>query len=89
MLKVNWYTFRGSNSYFRFAPDLIRGQFLKERICSELILFERAALFRKGNRKSQKLFNFVKMIENHGEPYFVTTVGNCHLFIYFNSPFRV
>ena len=29
--------------------------------------FERAALARKANRKSQKLFPFVKMIENHGD----------------------
>ena len=29
--------------------------------------FERAALSRKANRKSQKLFPFIKMIENHGD----------------------
>ena len=35
-IKVNGYTFRGSNSFilFFFASHLFRGQHLKERICS-------------------------------------------------------
>ena len=50
------------------------GELLKKNICSQkkLILsfkrspyFKRAALSRTANRKSQKLFPFVKMIENH------------------------
>ena len=62
---------------FFSASHLISGQLLKKRICSHrskffplrvdpIKYFERAALSMKANRKSQKLFPFVKMIENHG-----------------------
>ena len=79
--KVNGYTFRGSNSYFHFCPLPILGgspswgSILKERISFhrskvfplrvDPILKKNAALSRKANRKSQKLFPFGKMIENH------------------------
>ena len=51
-----------------FASRLIRDQLFKKRICSFKIIcsFKRAALSREVNRKSQKLFPFVKIIENHG-----------------------
>ena len=72
-LKVNRYILGGITSFlFIFVFHLIRYQLLKERICSQgskffksRPYFERAALSRKANRKSQKLFPFVKMIENH------------------------
>ena len=60
-IKVDGYTFRGSNSLIFIFASHLRGQLLKSRP-----YFERAALSRKANRKSQKLFPFVKMIENHG-----------------------
>ena len=66
---MNEYTVRGSNSFiFSFTSHLIKGQFLKKRILffKSRPYFERAALSRKANRKSQKLFPFVKVIENHG-----------------------
>ena len=54
---------------FSFASHL-RGQLVKEFASKEQILsyksrpyFERAALSRKANRKSQKLFPFAKMAE--------------------------
>ena len=66
-MKVNGYTFRGSHSVvFIFASHIIRVNF-KERICfaRSRLYFERAALSRKANRKSQKLFPFIKIPENH------------------------
>ena len=71
---MDGYTFRGSNP-FR-GSYLIRGQvqLLKGIICCprskffplRVDYFERAALSGKADRKSQKLFPFVKMIETHG-----------------------
>ena len=73
--KVNGYTFRGSYSFLSFLLPISLGSSLKEKEFSPLregeqILFfksrpyfERAALSRKANRKSQKLFPFAKMIE--------------------------
>ena len=67
---MNEYTFRGSNSAFVIFASLISGgQLLKERICSyEQILFlsvdprnGRVLPSREANRKSQKLFPFVKI----------------------------
>ena len=61
--------------HFHFASHLIRGQFLKKKnlLPLEQFLsfksrpyFERVALSKKANSKSQKLFPFVKMIENKG-----------------------
>ena len=61
-LKMNGYTFRGSNSFiFIFASHLSIGKFLKkefapkEQILSlvSTLYFESAALSRKENRKSQ------------------------------------
>ena len=71
IIKVNGYTFRRSNSFiFIFASHLISGQLLKKRkefapLFKSRPYFEWAALSRKANRKSQKLFPFIKMIENH------------------------
>ena len=74
-VKVCGYTFRGSNSVvYIFASLLKRGLLLKGTILllSEQILsfksksqFGRIMSARDANRKSQKLFLFVKMAEKH------------------------
>ena len=60
---------------FIFATRLIKWSTLKgnnllplEQILSfkSRPYFDRAALSKKANKKSQKLFPFIKMIENHG-----------------------
>ena len=74
--KVNGYTFKGSNScIFIFASHLIRGQLLKERICSSrskffplrVDPFGRASSSREANRKSQKLIPLAKKLQNKHE----------------------
>ena len=73
---MNGYTFRGRNSViFNLTSLANRGQHLRERISalkSRILFFKsrpcfkRAALSRKANSKSEKLFPFVSMIVNHG-----------------------
>ena len=75
-LKVNRYTYRGSNSFiFIFVSHLTWGQFLKKGICSHRSKFFPLRVDptlkglhcpekRAGSHK--KLSPFVKMIENYG-----------------------
>ena len=74
--KVYGYTFRGSNSVIYIFASLLKRNLLtnkKKLLYLEQILFfksksqfARAVLAREANRKSQKLFPFVKMVEKHG-----------------------
>ena len=77
ILKVNGYTFQGSNSYFDFCISS-QGQFFKKRIRSPKskffpfkgrTYFERAVLPMKTNWNSRKLLPFANMaVEQRGVP---------------------
>ena len=75
MVKVNENTFKGSNSSsFIFVSLIIRGQLLKERICSSRSKFFSLRVYpfwlgyivQRRKQEVQKLFPFVEIVEEQG-----------------------
>ena len=75
LIKVNGYRFRESNVYFHFCLTSHYGSSLKRNDFCECIIFERAALSEKANRRSQKLAPFESMAEkDRGVPTYLKLV---------------
>ena len=70
---MNWYTFRGSNSfsYFFFTSLFNRDELIMDRVCSSLSKYSplrrlKGLRHSRKQTKSLKLFPFVQMVAIHG-----------------------